>query len=125
MAEQGLIVTTSGKMYLGKFEDPLYKTVGKFVGGWIEIVHPTGLKHPYCMVVDEEGLLKTRPINAFGSYLYGTAKHGYPIVGDIVILKDGYRNGEPDIVGLDDVDLAKVAKKALKFGITWDEIVTE
>lgn len=125
MAEQGIIITTSGKMRLGQFEEPLYKTVGKAVGGYIEIVFPQNLKAPYCMVVDEEGLLKSKTPNSFGCYLYGTMWHGCPIFGDIVILKDGYRNGEPDIVGLDDVDIASVAELALRCGITWDEKAEE
>ena len=58
------------------------------------------------MIVDEEGRLKDRQIlNLVGSVLYGTPEHGQPIVGDIVIMKDGYDNGEPDIVGLSDEDV--------------------
>ncbi|MFR7743886.1 MAG: hypothetical protein ACLU3I_11795 [Acutalibacteraceae bacterium] len=39
---------------------------------------------------------------------YGTDQHGEPIVGNIVVMKDGYRNGEPDIVGLDDSEVEQV-----------------
>lgn len=46
------------------------------------------------------------PQNAFGSFLYGTPIHGEPIVGNIIILQEGFVNGEWDIIGLDD-DLAR------------------
>ena len=36
------------------------------------------------MIVDESGLIKERPLNLAGSYLYGTQYHGAPIVGDIL-----------------------------------------
>ena len=61
------------------------------------------------MIVNEEGLLKRLPINVVGSHLYETDKHGYPIVGNIVIMKEGLRNGEPDIIGLEDDDIESVA----------------
>jgi len=39
------------------------------------------------MIVDEEGRLKNRPMNAIGSLLYGTLQHGQPIVGDIILVE--------------------------------------
>lgn len=47
------------------------------------------------MLVDEEGLVKGLSENALGCALYGTARHGYPIVGDLIF---GIVVGE-DIVG--------------------------
>jgi len=85
-------------------DQPLYVSVRAEIGGRMEHVRPRGLDDPYCMIVDEEGLLKNLPLNAVGSILYGTAEHGCPIVGDILIMQDGFRDGEPDIVGLDDQD---------------------
>ena len=37
------------------------------------------------MIVDEEGLLKGLPMNPLGSFFYGTARHGQPIVGDFIL----------------------------------------
>ena len=37
------------------------------------------------MIVDEEGLLKRLPMNPLGSFFYGTAMHGQPIVGDFIL----------------------------------------
>ena len=40
------------------------------------------------------------PVNPLGSYLYGTQTHGQPIVGDVIFLKEGYCDGECDVVGM-------------------------
>jgi hypothetical protein len=53
------------------------------------------------MMVNEEGLLLDLPTNLLGSILYGTPIHGQYICGDIVFVKDGYHDGEPDVVGMD------------------------
>ena len=105
---KGIVVTTDLEIRIEEFSDPLYKTVGSAVGGYIEHVKPARLRHPYCMIVNEEGRLLDLPLNYVGSYFYGTDQHGEPIVGNIVIMKDGYRNGEPDIVGLDDSEVERV-----------------
>lgn len=105
---KGIVVTTDMEIRIEEFSDPLYKTVGSAVGGYIEHVKPARLRHPYCMIVNEEGRLLDLPLNYVGSYFYGTDQHGEPIVGNIVIMKDGYRGGEPDIVGLSDVEAEQI-----------------
>ena len=107
---KGVCISTDNKVEVREFGEPLYKTVGKVVGGYIETVHPRGLKFPYVMIVNEEGLLLGLPLNPFGCKLYGTAQHGQPIVGNIVIMKVGYADGEPDIVGLADEEIEEVIK---------------
>lgn len=105
---KGIVVTTDLEIRIEEFSDPLYKTVGSAVGGYIEHVKPARLRHPYCMIVNEEGRLLDLPLNYVSSYFYGTDQHGEPIVGNIVIMKDGYRGGEPDIVGLNDVEAEQI-----------------
>lgn len=105
---KGIVVTTDLEIRIEEFSDPLYKTVGSAVGGYIEHVKPARLRHPYCMIVNEEGRLLDLPLNYVGSYFYGTDQHGEPIIGNIVIMKDGYRGGEPDIVGLNDVEAEQI-----------------
>lgn len=105
---KGIVVTTDLEIRIEEFSDPLYKTVGSAVGGYIEHVKPARLRHPYCMIVNEEGRLLDLPLNYVGSYFYGTDQHGEPIVGNIVIMKDSYRGGEPDIVGLNDVEAEQI-----------------
>ena len=103
---KGIVITTKYEMRVQEFSEPAYKSIGEAVGGWIEVVHPVRLGSPYCMVVNEEGLLRNLPMNAFGSYLYGTDKHGSQIVGDIVLLREGInRDGEYDLLGLTEQDI--------------------
>lgn len=111
---KGLVITTENKMQVREFGEPAYESIGKAVGGWIEVVHPKGLPDSYCMIVNEEGLLQNLPWNLFGSFLYGTIYHGNPIVGDIVLLKDGYTDaGERDLIGLDEEDIKFLGAMAI------------
>ena len=105
---QGLVVTTDATMYVKEFSYPLHKSVGEVVGGWIEKVSPRGLRQPFCFLCNEEGLLKKLPLNYIGSAWYGTGVHGDPIVGNIVVMKIGYRGGERDIVGLEESEIAEI-----------------
>lgn len=102
---KGIVIDADNTAKVQEFSEPAYKSIGAAVGGWIEIVHPRQLPSPYCMIVNDEGLLRGLPLNMLGSVFYETGKHGHPIVGNIVLVKDGYVNGERDIIGLDDDDL--------------------
>ena len=103
---KGLVITTDNLMRTEEYAAPLHESIGKTVGGWIEVVHPKLLPAPYCMIVNEEGLLLGLPLNLLGSILYERFRHGSPIVGDIVILKEGFTAiGERDLVGLDEDDI--------------------
>ena len=92
-------------------EEPLYKSAGREVGGYIEVVHPRRLESPFCILVNEEGLLQCLEANEVGSYWYGTDLHGCCIVGNIVVMKDGFTDGEPDIVGLTEDQADYIVKK--------------
>lgn len=103
---KGIVITTKNEMRVQEFSEPTYKSIGDVVGGRIEVVCPVRLKRPYCMIVNEEGVLLNLPINSFGSFLYGMDYHGNPILGDIVLLKEGIdSDGERDILGLDGQDI--------------------
>lgn len=103
---KGIVITTENKMFVRDFGEPLYKTLGEVVGGFIEHTRPMALVDPYCMIVNEEGLLQGLPENKVGCALYGTPFHGNPIAGTIVIMKGGINDdGEQDIVGLDEIDI--------------------
>lgn len=121
---KGLVITTENKMQVTEFGAPAYKTIGEAVDGWAEVVHPKGLPDPFCMVVNEEGLLRELPLNLFGCMLYDTVHHGNPIVGDIVILKEGFTTpGERDFIGLDEDDIKFLGAMAVSLsggGIKWE-----
>ena len=112
---KGLVITTENKMQVREFGEPAYET--------IEVVHPKGLPDPFCMVVNEEGLLHGLPLNLFGCILYDTVRHGNPIVGNIVILKEGFTTpGERDFIGLDEDDVKFLGAMAVSLsgGIKWE-----
>lgn len=103
---KGVVITTKNEMRVQEFSEPAHRSIGDAVGGWIEIVHPMRLEQTYCMIVNEEGMLRNLPINKFGSFLYGVDMHCIPIFGDIVLLKEGINSdGERDILGLDEQDI--------------------
>lgn len=54
-----------------------------------------------CMVVDEEGWLLDNPVQN----KLGTVLCGQPIAGNILFGRRGYRDGEPDLVGLEQSDI--------------------
>ena len=114
-----LVVNTQNEMRKVEYDPPHYDVLRNAVGGWYEHVHPMGLKRPYSMMVNEEGLLLGLPLNPLGSLLYGTQAHGQPIVGDIVFVKDGYHDGEPDVVGLDDAEAQRIGNEFIKITGGW------
>ena len=66
------------------------------VDGYIEIVRPFGISCGHLvMVVNDEGLIRGLPANPIGSLIYGDT-----IAGTIVIMKEGIRDWEPDLIGL-------------------------
>jgi len=102
---------------------PLNKSAGEAVGGWIEVVRPQGLKHPYLMIVNEEFLRLGLAKNDIASYLYRTYEHGHPICGNVLIMKEIItENLEHDVGGLEDLEIEKIldAMEKIKRIITSD-----
>ncbi len=102
MEHKVIKIDTNGNVTVQFFAEPLYQTMGADLDGLIEHVRPMRLPPPYCMIVDDEGLLKGLPINQIGCLLYQTDRHGQPIVGDIYIMRDT----DDNFVGLTDDDFA-------------------
>lgn len=109
-----LVISAENEIRRVEYDSPHYDVLREAVGGWYEHVHPIGLKRPYSMMVNEEGLLLKLPMNMLGSILYGTKVHGQPIVGNIVIVKDGYYDGEADVVGMDAEEAQRVGDEFVK-----------
>ena len=113
---KGIVITPDGEVSVREFSEPLYKTVGAVVGGFIEILNPGGLPEPYCTVVNEEARVNDLPFNAVASLWYGTQRHGHPVMGTVVLLKEGYNSDrEWDLLTLNDAEvqlLMAVVEKA-------------
>ena len=96
-------ITTDNKISVIDVNFNDFRDIQRVIGGHFETVH-TQLMADYfkdpsvIMLVDEEGIIKGLPLNLVGSALYGTAKHGIPLVGDLIF---GIAAGE-DIVGITD-----------------------
>lgn len=119
---KGIVISTENEIKtvdIAENGSPLYAQVRSAVGGYMENVYPRRLDSNLIMVVNEEGLLMDLPINLIASYLYGTDVHGHSIVGNVIILKRGYFEGEPDIVGIPDDESQTILNylKNIKFSI--------
>ena len=82
-------VTTDNKISVIDVNFNDFRDIQRAIGGHFETVH-TQLMSDYfkdpsvIMLVDEEGIIKGLPQNLVGSALYGSAKHGIPLVGDLI-----------------------------------------
>lgn len=64
---------------------------------------PTDIKGQcVSMLMDEEALLKPNESNSIGSYLYETDKHGYPIMGNILIIGEYIDEDGIEFSGIED-----------------------
>lgn len=115
---KGIVITADDRISIRDFSAPLYKSVGETVDGFIEIVHPIGLLNPYCIIVNEEGIVRGLKINRVGSLLYGSHFHGNPILGDLVVMKTEFTPEGPDIVGLEDDELQHLYKLLKDYSLT-------
>lgn len=52
------------------------------------------------MLIDEDGYYHELEMNLVGSWLYETDKHGYPILGNILIVGEWWENNEISFCGL-------------------------
>lgn len=94
-----VIVTPVPKVTLTAKEtdtEKMLRDLQDAVDGYIEIVRPFGISCDHLvMVVNDEGLIRGLPANPVGSLIYGDT-----IAGTVVIMKEGIRDGEPDLIGL-------------------------
>lgn len=101
-------VTTDNIVSVIDIDFDNYREIQKAIGGHFETVHTLQMEKYFgdpstIMMVDEEGLLKSLPMNFFGSLMYGLLEHGRPIVGNLILAKIV---GE-DITAPDDAELIK------------------
>ena len=101
------------------YEEPLYKTIGEDVGGFIEIVRvKLGDRKNVVIVVNDEGVLQGLPLNDVASMLYGS-----PIFGNAVLMYEGFNeDGEPDIIGIKEEDVLPLLLDMFAIAINSEEI---
>ena len=86
--------------------------------GCIDIVKPYGLEDiakkydlksllgKFCLIVDDEGLLKDKPeVNPIASLLYGADTHGQCLFGKVLVAADEVTEDSIETVGFEDSDL--------------------
>lgn len=85
--------------------DVYYKYIGC---DCIDIVIPYGLdkegQEKYCLIVDDEFLFNNPVINYPASILYGSLKHGQPLMGKVLLGKNKMTDDGIITVGLDEED---------------------
>ena len=99
--EKAILVTVDNQVSVVDFPEPTNEAAIKAINATIgsdcfETVSGC-LPDGHIMVVDESGLIKSRPVNLLASGFYGFDKS--PIVGDVLFLMVGLRNGERDLIG--------------------------
>lgn len=90
---------------IGESSEAFNSRVKKLIG--CEYYEVVSIKDGFYFLVDELGKVvdPPKPINPKASLFYPGSLHGDPIVGDVLIGKHGYVDGEPDVVGLDEDEL--------------------
>ena len=73
------------------------------------------------ILIDEDGHYHKLPVNVVGSWMYGTDKHGYPILGNILVAGETWHGAGIDFCGLSEdqfnliyPQLEEIVKKARK-----------
>lgn len=125
MAEKIVVLTSSQCILILELtQDEDWSSLDQLqsiVGGYIETVKPRVLHEPYLIVCNEDGLLRGYARNEAATELVYGFSDG-EIVGNVVIMKSGMRNGEPDIVGMDDEEATELANE-LVASLPWLRII--
>lgn len=101
MKEHFILITTDNRIRGVRTENPSLMFYYSMIGcRSIEIVRPFPRKinkARQIMVIDEEGRIRNNPrMNVIASLLAGQS-----LYGNVLIAKEDFRNGEPDICGYD------------------------
>lgn len=108
-------ITTDNEISVVDIHEPTLEGMQEHVGGFIEHVRPVRLyelnvpnKNNLCMIVNEDPYNQELDANRVASELYNapSTRYWWNILGDVLILAEGFVNGEPDIIGLTDEQIA-------------------
>jgi len=115
-------ITTDNVISVVEVPEPTWKGMGELVGGYFEHVRPWGFmnldvpeKEKLCMIVNGDGYALELDFNQTASMLYNAyssrKETWWSVLGDVLIMAEGFVNGEPDIVGLDDEQIQALCKE--------------
>ncbi len=107
---KGILVTSDCEIKEVDLPAPLYESAGDLLGGSMEHVTARRLERPYCLLINGEGGILGLPENKVGCYLFETEEHGYPLFGDILIMKERWTSEGVDFTGLAEEDIASVTE---------------
>lgn len=97
MSRQLLLIPVEGDVRL--VEADTWKQAATAIGAsYIEVVT---VARDWSLAVDEDGRMTGRPINRRASQLYGSPRHGQPIVGDVLLGREALVDGGRDWVDTD------------------------
>ena len=97
--------TTDCQMSIISLPDNDFKAIADSIGAdlfqLVRVHSKTLQEEDVVMIVDEEGLLKTKNrCNPVGSVLYGTLEHEHPIAGDILFARIDKESPERDFADM-------------------------
>lgn len=83
-------ITVENQILVVELPDWSRKEKAKAIGAeYLEIVRTQRMydffEDMVVMIVDDSGLAENKPVNPVASYFYGADRHGYVIVGDILL----------------------------------------
>lgn len=105
--------TTDCQMSIISLPDNDFKAIADSIGAdifqLVRVHSKTLQEEDMVMIVDEEGLLKTKNrCNPVGSVLYGTHEHGHPIVGDVLFARIDRESPERDFADIPPADAERI-----------------
>jgi len=105
-------ITTDNKVSTVNLNEPVWQDIALTIDGYFEVVRANYRKWPreFVILCDDNGLNKHLPFNHIASELYGYSSHGNPIVGDILIMKEGMTDEGPDFVDLTERDICQIGQ---------------
>ncbi len=90
-----------------ELSEPLYKSIHKEIGDYFEVVRPRRQMFKgdgICFVCDDNGLAKRLPLNRLATRWYKAS----PVVGPILILKEGMTDEGADFVPMTDEEISDI-----------------
>ena len=114
---KGMVITTEEKIEERDFEEPLQQSLGKALGGYARRMDVERLAKPFCLFLRETGkntglFGKEQGRDAFEEGVelnrIGSQLCKMDVWGAIIILREGFFKGEPDIAGLDEEDIFRL-----------------